>query len=109
MAPPTIYGMYGSTCVRRVLTTLVEKGVEEFKLVPISLAKGEHKQPEFLKLQPFGIIPVYEDEDVRMFESRAIARHIGTKFESQGTDLFGSTLKVRASEHPRHSERKIYL
>lgn len=35
--------------------------------MPINLATGEHKKPEFLALQPFGIIPVYEDEDVRVY------------------------------------------
>lgn len=35
---------------KRVLVCLVEKEIE-FETIPIDLFKGEHKDPEFLKLQ----------------------------------------------------------
>jgi glutathione S-transferase len=68
----------------------------EYELVTVDLMKGEHKSPEHLKLQPFGAIPVLEDGDLRMFESRAIARYIANKWANQGTDLLGKTEKQRA-------------
>lgn len=44
--------MYGSpfASARRVLICLIEKGIE-FETVPVDLLKGEHKDPEYLKLQ----------------------------------------------------------
>jgi len=76
---------------------LVEKNVDDWKLESIDMMKGQHKSPEYLQnLQPFGQIPVLEDGDVKIFESRAIARYICDKHESQGTKLFGSSLKERA-------------
>ena len=44
--------VYGPHCAstKRVLVCLLEKEVE-FEIVPVDLTKGEHKAPEFLKLQ----------------------------------------------------------
>ncbi|KAK9997763.1 hypothetical protein SO802_022449 [Lithocarpus litseifolius] len=51
MATPVIvYGAPMSTAVSRVLACLYEKNVE-FELISINMSKGEHKKPEFLKLQ----------------------------------------------------------
>ncbi|GJP40975.1 hypothetical protein CLOM_g628 [Closterium sp. NIES-68] len=96
MAPVKVYGLNMSTCTKRVLTTLEEKAVTEYEVVPVDLGKGEHKSEEFKKKQPFGVIPYLDDGEVQVFESRAIARYIADKNSSQGTDLLGSTLKERA-------------
>ncbi|MDP4360451.1 glutathione S-transferase N-terminal domain-containing protein, partial [Escherichia coli] len=37
------------------------------------------KQPEHLRLQPFGQIPTYEDGEVALFESGAIVLHIAER------------------------------
>ncbi|CAI7882969.1 unnamed protein product [Closterium sp. NIES-54] len=91
-----IYGLKLSTCTKRVLVALEEKNVTDYDLVTVDVFKGEHKSAEFKKKQPFGVIPVLEDEDVELFESRAIARYIADKYAEQGTNLLGSTLKERA-------------
>lgn len=41
----------GSTCIGRVLASLFEKNVEDFEVKPVDFASGEHKKPEFLKMQ----------------------------------------------------------
>ncbi|KAI4305953.1 hypothetical protein L6164_029278 [Bauhinia variegata] len=79
---------------KRVVACLVEKGIE-FEAVPIDLFKGEHKTPDFLKKQPFGLLPVVEDGDFTLFESRAIMRYYAEKYKNQGTDLLGKTLEER--------------
>ncbi|PIA33051.1 hypothetical protein AQUCO_04200063v1 [Aquilegia coerulea] len=81
-----VYGMPLSSCTARVLTCLIEKGVE-YELITLNLAVGEHKQPSFLAKQPFGQIPVLEDGDLTLFESRAIAKYVAYKYKDQGTDL----------------------
>ncbi|PIA38509.1 hypothetical protein AQUCO_02700010v1 [Aquilegia coerulea] len=86
MATVKVYGMPLSSCTARVLTCLIEKGVE-YELIPRNLAVGEHKQPTFLAKQPFGQIPVLEDGDLTLFESRAIAKYVAYKYKDQGTDL----------------------
>ncbi|XP_022759135.1 glutathione S-transferase F9-like [Durio zibethinus] len=79
---------------KRVIVCLIEKEIE-FETVPVDLLKGEHKQPEFLKLQPFGTVPVVQDGDYTLFESRAIIRYYAEKYKSQGTDLLGKTIEER--------------
>ncbi|PIA27140.1 hypothetical protein AQUCO_08300079v1 [Aquilegia coerulea] len=86
MAAVKVYGLPLSTCTARVLTCLIEKGVE-YELIPIDLSVGAHKQPAFLAKQPFGQVPVLEDGDITLFESRAIASYVSYKYKDQGTDL----------------------
>ncbi|CAL5419776.1 unnamed protein product [Camellia sinensis] len=81
-------------CPKRVIVCLIEKGIE-FETVPIDLIKGEHKLPEFLQLQPFGVLPVIQDGDYTLFESRAIIRYYAEKYKSQGTELLGKTIEER--------------
>ncbi|KAK3404937.1 glutathione S-transferase F9 [Eucalyptus grandis] len=88
--------VYGTDAAapKRVLVCLIEKGVE-FETVPVDLFKGEQKAPEFLKLQPFGSVPVIQDGDYTLFESRAIIRYYAEKYKHQGTDLLGKTIEER--------------
>lgn len=82
-----------STCTRKVLTVLAEKGQKaEFKLVDIM--KGEARQPDYLALQPFAKVPALDDEGFILYESRAIARYLDEKFPQPS--LHGEGLKGRA-------------
>ena len=47
---------YPSPYVRLVAAVLLEKQVP-FELVPVDLANGENKSPEYLSKHPFGQIP----------------------------------------------------
>ncbi|KAL3715218.1 hypothetical protein ACJRO7_007022 [Eucalyptus globulus] len=79
---------------KRVLVCLIEKDVE-FETVIVDLFKGEHKAPEYLKLQPFGSVPVVQDGDYTLFDSRAIIRYYAEKYKHQGTELLGKTIEER--------------
>ncbi|RZC56811.1 hypothetical protein C5167_015670 [Papaver somniferum] len=90
-----VYGSATASASRRVLSCLIEKNVE-FEVIPVDLMKGEHKQPEFLKLQPFGVVPAIQDGDFVLYESRAIIRYYADKYREQGPDLLGKTVEERA-------------
>uniref|UniRef100_A0A2N9ECA7 glutathione transferase n=1 Tax=Fagus sylvatica TaxID=28930 RepID=A0A2N9ECA7_FAGSY len=81
-----LHGLPMSSCTTRAMVCLHEKAVD-FELVPVNLLGGEHKQPSFLAKNPFGKIPVLEDGDVTLFESRAITAYVAEKFKETGTDL----------------------
>ncbi|MFS7889657.1 putative glutathione transferase [Helianthus anomalus] len=51
---------------KRVLLCLVEKEID-FETVPVDLIAGENLTPEYLKLQPFGSLPVIQDGDYTLF------------------------------------------
>ena len=55
---------------------LMESG-KDFEYVNVDMAKGEHKSAAFLKMQPFGKVPVLkEGDDFVLFESRAIMKYV---------------------------------
>lgn len=71
-----VYGHPASTCTRKVLTVLAEKG-QSADFVMVDIMKGEGKNPEYLQRQPWGQVPVLEEDDGwQLFESRAIIRHL---------------------------------
>ena len=57
MAPVKIHGSPLSTCTQAIMVVAKEIGVQ-YEIVPVNFAIAEHKSPEFLKLQPFGQVPV---------------------------------------------------
>lgn len=88
-----LYGNPFSTCTRKVLCTLAEKG-KEAQFINIDLGKREQKTPEHLARQPFGVVPVLEDEDFQIYESRAIIRYLDGKFSTPS--LTPTDLRTRA-------------
>ncbi|KAK4390132.1 Glutathione S-transferase F9 [Sesamum angolense] len=88
-----VYGpAYAST--KRVIACFIEKEIE-YDVVDIDLFKGENTTPEYLNLQPFGVLPVIQDGDYTLYESRAIIRYYAEKYKSQGTELLGRTMEER--------------
>jgi glutathione S-transferase len=52
------------------------------EFVRVDLAKGEHKAPHYLAVNPNGKIPALEDGDVKLWESNAIMCHLARKANS---------------------------
>ena len=50
-----------------MFTFRLPRALQDFTLESINLRAGEHKKPEFLAKQPFGIIPVFEDDGLEIF------------------------------------------
>ena len=48
--------------------------------VVVNMRAGEHKQPSFLAINPFGKVPAMEDGDLKLFESGAILLHLASKY-----------------------------
>ncbi|KII85157.1 hypothetical protein PLICRDRAFT_45303 [Plicaturopsis crispa FD-325 SS-3] len=91
-----LHGVSASICTRRAAIAFKEKNVP-YELIPVNMAKGEHKSPEHLAYQPFGQIPYLDDDGFILYESRAITRYIAEKYASQGTQgLIPTDLKAKA-------------
>lgn len=54
-----------------------------FELIPVDLPAGEHQQPEFLALNPFGQIPVLVDGDTVISDSNAILVYLATTYDEE--------------------------
>ncbi len=51
-----------------------------FEMVEVNLGAAAHKQPDFLKRNPFGQVPVLEDDGVIVSDSAAILVYLATKY-----------------------------
>lgn len=82
-----IYGSKQSTAWRTIWTA--EECGLEYEIVPVDIRGGEHRQPEFLKMNPNGKVPVMVDGDLVLFESMAINTYLAEKYKPEllGKDL----------------------
>ncbi|ESQ30494.1 hypothetical protein EUTSA_v10011727mg [Eutrema salsugineum] len=75
---------------------IYEKGLD-FEFVFVDWVAGESKTKSFLSnLNPFGQVPVLEDGDLKLFESKAITRYLAEQYKDQGTSLLPDDPKKRA-------------
>jgi glutathione S-transferase len=64
---------------QKVRIILAEKGLS-YELIQIDLTQGEQRKPEFLRLNPFGRVPVLIDEDVTVYDSTIIAEYLEDEY-----------------------------
>lgn len=68
--------LYGSAMsTSRVLVTILEKDLP-YEHIMIDIGKGDQKTEDYKKLQPFGKVPVLDDDGFIIFESRAICKYL---------------------------------
>jgi glutathione S-transferase len=116
-----VYGHPFSTCTRKVLCTLAEKGKNAMKgegaeFVLVDLMKGEHKQPEYLERQPFGQVPALDDDGFRLYESRAICRYLDATLpgprlvptDPKGMALVEQWISNETSNFTAHAMKIVY-
>jgi len=73
-----LYGFAG-TRAQRALWGLNEVDAD-FEYVSVNLLAGEHKRPEFLRINPAGRVPVLVDGDQIIPESAAIVLYLADKY-----------------------------
>ena len=55
----------------------------EYHFVQIDLLQGEHKSPEYLKLNPFGQVPLLIDEEKTIPDAQAILVYIARQYGNE--------------------------
>jgi glutathione S-transferase len=64
---------------QKVRLVLAEKDLE-FERVHVDLRKNEQKTPEFLKLNPYGKVPVLIDEDIVIYDSTIVNEYLDEEY-----------------------------
>ena len=67
-----LYGIYRSPWVRLVAAVLKEKQIP-FELIPVDLANGEQKTPDYLEKHPFGQVPYIVCDSFDFFFASEVA------------------------------------
>ncbi|MFZ1029317.1 MAG: glutathione S-transferase [Limnoraphis robusta] len=80
-----LYGheMSGNTHKVRLFLSLLHL---EYEYIQLDLMNGEHKQPEFLKINPFGQVPVLIDGETVFQDAQAILVYLARQYG--GEDWF---------------------
>ena len=74
---------------RRVRWVMAEKAITDIEVVPISIADGEHKRPEYLVKAGLPNLPMLEmDDGTTVTESLAICRYLESLYPEP--NLFGT-------------------
>jgi glutathione S-transferase len=74
-----LYDFKSSPNCQRVKVVLAEKNLPH-EIIPVDLRKQEQKTPEFLKLNPYGKVPVLLDDGTALYESCIINEYLNEKY-----------------------------
>jgi len=74
-----LYDFKSSPNCQRVKVVLAEKNLP-YEIVPIDLRKQEQKTPEYLKMNPYGKVPVLTDDGTVLYESLVITEYLEEKY-----------------------------
>ncbi|UOB58243.1 glutathione S-transferase family protein [Burkholderia pyrrocinia] len=89
-----LYGFAG-TRSQRALWGLKELDAD-FEFVSVNLLAGEHKRPEFLRVNPAGKVPVLVDGDRVIPESAAIVLYLADKYPEKALLPIDPALRAQA-------------
>lgn len=91
---PRLYGADYSVYVRIARLALIEKGVDH-ELVPVDVFAPGGPPAWYRDLHPFGKIPTFEHDALRLYETAAITRYIDDAFD--GPRLQPALARARAT------------
>ncbi|HEY1373519.1 MAG TPA: glutathione S-transferase family protein [Candidatus Binatia bacterium] len=77
--PIKLYDFTSSPNCQRVIVVMEEKKLP-YEKVPVDLKKMEQKKPDFLKLNPYGKVPVIIDGATVLYESLVINEYLEEKY-----------------------------
>lgn len=66
-----------------------------YETIDLDMASGEHKQPEYRKISPFGLVPAIEDAGYALSDSNAILIYLVQQY-AQGSDWMPQAPKEAA-------------
>lgn len=78
----------------KVRIVLAEKEMD-YEMVTVDLQAGQHRQAEFLRLNPFGRVPVLVDEGCVIYDSTVIGEYLDDEYPEPPLRPAGSDERAR--------------
>ncbi len=75
----TIYSYFNSICTQKVFITLAEKGIA-YETRNVDLFRNEQYSPEYLKINPKGVVPALDHDGKVVIESTLICEYLDDCF-----------------------------
>ena len=89
MSAIELYNAPQSTCSQKVRLTLAEKGLA-FKEHRLKLFAGDQLRPEYLELNPNGVVPTVVHDGTPIIDSSVIMEYLDEVFPSPRLSPIGS-------------------
>lgn len=116
MTERVLYGYYRSSAAYRVRIALNLKGLQ-YRQQPVNLLKGEQRAPDYLALNPQGLVPALLDNGQLLTQSLAICEYLDEAYPATPALLPSSlserarvralALSICADIHPLHNARVL--
>jgi glutathione S-transferase len=74
-----VYSYFNSICTQKVFITLAEKGID-YATQNVDLFRNEQFSPEYLKINPKGVVPALDHDDRIVIESTLICEYLDDCF-----------------------------
>ena len=97
MAAPVLYGVRRSVYVRIARLALEEKG-EAYDLDEVDVFAAGGPPADYLSRHPFGRIPAFEHDGLRLYESGAITRYVDEAFSGPALQPSGPKARGRVNQ-----------
>jgi maleylacetoacetate isomerase len=115
MTRPVLHDYFRSSAAYRVRIALNLKGIE-YDQRPVNLAEGAQKSPAYRALNPQGLVPMLEIDDLRLTQSLSIAVYLDQKYPepmlmprdpADGAHVRAMALAVACDIHPLNNLRVL--
>ena len=80
-----VYSYFNSICTQKVFITLAEKGLA-YDTQNVDLFKNEQFKPEYLKINPKGVVPALDHDGRVVIESSLICEYLDDTFPKPPSD-----------------------
>jgi maleylacetoacetate isomerase len=115
MTRPVLHDYFRSSAAYRLRIALNLKGIE-YDRRPVNLAEGAQKSPAYRALNPQGLVPMLEIDDLRLTQSLSIAVYLDQKYPepmlmprdaADGAHVRAMALAVACDIHPLNNLRVL--
>ncbi len=102
-----LYTAHNSICTQKVFLTLIEKGLD-WESEYIDLFKNERYRPEYLRLNPKGVVPTLIHDGHPVIESTLICEYIDRTFPTPSLVPAGAYDQSRMRLWSKHIDEGVF-